>query len=178
MDPDPGVAATPPGPRLEDARARLRAAEQADTAERAKLAALIDRERQTQYALEQAVGRLRMAKGAEGLRAARAVAAELEHSRDALVRTRHDQEEAVKATQERSKAARLAVEALEDQATRLRRAVRHGEQVVGSRLRAVLEAEATLARVQDELTRARRSLADAQATLGQARSELAAIEAG
>jgi chromosome segregation ATPase len=165
-----------PASRLGQAHDALDLAEQAEAAERAKGIELLERERQTHYALEQAARGLRTAQGREGIQAARTQATELEHAHRVLTQARYEQEQAVKACHERTKDARLAVEQLEQEAARLRRAIRHAEQVVGARQRATLDEAGTVARAQEGLVRTQRGLAEAATALDRLRDELARLE--
>ena len=171
-----GMSERSPARRLDQARRALQAAERAEAAERATLAALLDQERQNQYALEQAASGIRTSKGADGIQVARARAVELEKARHVVVRARHDQEEAVKACQGRTRDERISVEALEQRAARLHRAVRQAERLLVTRQRAVLESEGALAHAQEELARTRRGLDDAQAALDALRRELREVD--
>ena len=165
----------PPSSLRAQARAILTAAERDEAAEQAKLAALHEQERQLRRALDQAAAALLTAKGPEATRAVRAHVEEVERARDALVRTRQDQEQVTRKQQETTREVRNAVDDLDRRAARLRHAVRQAEQVVAARQRLVLEMEEELTRVREQLGRLREHLTDAQTSLEKLRQELAEV---
>jgi chromosome segregation ATPase len=165
-------------PVLERARRAVAEAERAEAAERAKLMALIDRERHVRYALEQASAAIRIARDAAGLRESRSRLEALEGERQALFPARRTQEGVVDRYHEQTRAARVALEELEQRAARLREAVRHAEQQLATRQRAVAELEAELARILAEVPRLQGQRAESEGRLAVLLRELAELEGG
>lgn len=163
-------------PLLERARRALADAERSEAAERAKLMALVDRERHVRYTLEQASATLRIARDAAGVREARSRVEALEAERHALLPARRVQEGVVDRHREQTRLARVAVEELEQRASRLREAARHAEQQLAGRRRSVAELEGELARVLAELPRLRSQRAESEARLASLLKELAELE--
>ncbi len=158
------------------ARLEFSQAETDETAERTRLLALVERDRQLRYAVEQASMAIRIARDADGVREARARLDALERERQALLVTRRWQDGVVDRCRERTRAARTLVEDLEQRAARLREAVRHAEHQAVTRQRTVAEVEAQIARLMDELPRLRGQLAETDVRLSALRRELAELE--
>lgn len=165
-------------PLVDQARRTLADAERHEAAERAKLMALIDRERHVRYALEQASATIRIARDAVALREGRKRIEALEAERQALLPARRAQEAAVDRSREGTRAARAALEELEQRAGRLREAIRHAEQQLAGRQRVLAEQEAEIARALAELPRLRAQRAEAEARLARLEQELAELEGG
>jgi chromosome segregation ATPase len=165
-------------PFLEQARRALADAEREEAAQRARLMALVERERHLRYALEQASATVRVARDAVAVRESRRRIEALEAERQALLPARRVQEAAVDRAREQTRAARAAVEALEHRAGRLREAIRHAEQQLASRQRSLADHEAELARALAELPRLRAQRAESEARLARLQQELAELEGG
>jgi chromosome segregation ATPase len=153
-------------------------AEQEEARERTRLLALVERERQLRYGVEQASTTIRMMRDPEAIREARVRLESLERERQVLLQTRRWQEGVLDRCREQTRAARMQVDDLEQRAARLRDAIRHAEHQAITRQRGVGEIEAQIARLMEELPRARGQLAETDMRLTSLRRELAELEGG
>jgi chromosome segregation ATPase len=161
---------------LSRARQDLAAAERDEAAERHALMAVVDRDRQLRYAIEQTSMAIRTTRDVEGIRQTRIRLDELERERHALMGTRRDQEATLDQRRDRTRITRLAVEELEQRAVRLREAIRHAEHQLLTRQRTIAELEAQVLRLLDELPRVRTQHAETESRLAGLRRELAELD--
>jgi chromosome segregation ATPase len=158
------------------ARQDLAVAERDEAAERGALMALIERDRQLRYTMEQTSMAIRTTRDVEGIRQMRARLDELERERHALMASRRQQEMALDQRRDRTRATRIVVEELEQRAVRLREAIRHAEHQLLTRQRTIAELEGQVLRLLEELPRIRTQHAETEARLTALRRELADVD--